>query len=137
MNRLPGISHIAYARAEALTPHITLQAIAKVPVGIFAQLSFLPFNKRTALCETETEFDNNSTLETATLTFYSSEELPTGNLCFVVTSVNGEQYLIGTRETPHPFVKKEQTTGLTDGDANTTKYTISYSNRVALIPISG
>lgn len=137
MNRLPGISRIAYARAEALTPHITLQAIAKVPVGIFAQLSFLPFNKRTALCETETEFDNNSSLETSTLTFYSSETLPDGNLCFVVTSVNGEQYLIGTRETPYPFVKKEQTTGLADGDANTTKYTISYSNRVALIPISG
>lgn len=137
MNRLPGISRIAYARAEALTPHITLQAIAKVPVGIFAQLSFLPFNKRTALCETETEFDNNSTLETATLTFYSSETLPDGNLCFVVTSANGEQYLIGTREMPYPFVKKEQTMGLPDGDANTTKYTVSYSNRVALIPISG
>lgn len=136
MNRLPGISHIAYVSAEALTPHITLQAIAKVPVGIFARLSFVPFNKRTALCETETEFDNNSTLETATLTFYSPENLPSGNLCFVVTSVNGEQYLIGTREAPFPFVKKEQTTGLSDGDANTAKYTVSYSNRVALIPIS-
>lgn len=107
MNRLPGISHIAYVSAEALTPYITLQAIAKVPVGIFAQLSFIPFNKRTALCETETEFDNNSTLETATLTFYSPENLPSGNLCFVVTSVNGERYLIGTREVPFPFVKKE------------------------------
>lgn len=62
---------------------ITLQAIAKVPVGIFAQFSFVSFNKRTALCEADTEFDNNNTLETATLTFYSSEELPTGNLCFV------------------------------------------------------
>lgn len=79
MNRLPGISRIAYARAEALTPHITLQ----VPVGIFAQFSFVSFDKQTALYETETEFDNNNTLETATLTFYSSEELPTGNLCFV------------------------------------------------------
>ena len=137
MNRLPGISQIAYVRAEALTPHITLQAIAKVPVGIFAQLSFVPFDKRTALCETETEFDNNGTLETATLTFYSTEVLPTGNLCFVVTSVNGERFLIGTREMPFPFVKKEQTTGLPDGDANTTKYTISYTNRVALIPIPG
>ena len=137
MNRLPGISRIAYARAEALTPHITLQAIAKVPVGIFAQLSFLPFNKRTALCETETEFDNNSTLETATLTFYSSEELPTGNLCFVISLVNGKSYLIGTKEAPYPFVKKEQTTGLPDGDANTTKYTVSYTNRVALVPILG
>ena len=83
MNRLPGISRIAYARAEALTPHITLQAIAKVPVGIFAQFSFVSFDKRTALCEADTEFDNNNTLETATLMFYSSEELPMGNLCFV------------------------------------------------------
>ena len=137
MNRLPGISRIAYVLAESLSPHLLLQAIAKVPVGVFARLSFLPFDKRTALCETETEFDNNNTLETVTLTFCSAEEFPTGNLCFVVSLVNGEKYLIGTREAPFPVVKMERTSGLPDGDANTTKYTVSYTNRVALVPILG
>lgn len=137
MNRLPGISRIAYVLAETLSPYISMQAIAKVPVGVFARLSFLSFDKRTALLETETELDNNDTIETATLTFYSSEELPTGNLCFVVSLVNGEQYLIGTKEAPFPVVKREQTSGLPDGDAHTTKYTILYSNHMALVPIWG
>lgn len=47
MNRLPGISHIAYVSAEALTPHITLQAIAKVPVA--SLLGFLLFRSTSAL----------------------------------------------------------------------------------------
>ncbi len=137
MNRLPGISRIAYVLAEGLSPHIAMQAIAKVPVGVFARLSFLSFDKRTALCETETELDNNDTLETVTLTFYSNDDLPTGHLCFVVTLVNGEKFLIGTNEAPFPVVKREQSSGLPDGDSHTTKYTISYSSQVVLVPIWG
>ena len=136
MERLPGIRHIAFVDAEALTPHITLQALAKIPVGIFARLSFVPFAQRTALCETETEFDNNSSLETATLSFASSETLPTDkNLAFVLTFVNGEQKLIGSKEAPFPFVKKESSSGLPDGDSNTIQYTVTYTNKVALVPV--
>lgn len=136
MERLPGIRHIAFVDAEALTPHITLQALAKIPVGIFARLSFVPFDKRTALCETESEFDNNSSLETATLTFTSSETLPTDRrLAFALTCVNGEQWLIGTHEAPYPLVKKEYSSGLPDGDTNTTQYTVTYTNKVALVPV--
>ena len=136
MERLPGIRHIAYVDAEALTPHITLQALAKIPVGIFARLSFVPFEQRSALCETETEFDNNATLETATLTFASTETLPTDKkLAFVVTCVNGEQWLIGSKEAPFPFVKKESSSGLPEGDANTIQYTVTYANKVALVPV--
>ena len=136
MERLPGIRHIAYVDAEALTPHITLQALAKIPVGIFARLSFVPFDKKTALCETETEFDNNSTLETATLTFASSEGLPTNKkLAFALTCVNGEQWLIGSKEAPFPFIKKESSSGLPEGDANTIQYTVTYTNKVALVPV--
>ena len=136
MERLPGIRHIAYVDAEALTPHITLQALAKIPVGIFARLSFVSFDKKTALCETETEFDNNSTLETATLTFTSTETLPTDKkLAFALTCVNGEQWLIGSKEAPFPFIKKESSSGLPEGDANTIQYTITYTNKVALVPV--
>ena len=136
MESLPGIRHIAYVKADALTPHITLQALAKVPVGIFARLLPIPFDKRTALCETETEFDNNSTLETATLTFNSSVEIPTHEpLAFVVTCVNGSKWLIGSGEDPYPFVKKESSSGLPDGDANIIKYTVNYTNKVALVRV--
>ncbi len=137
MTRLPGIVRIEYVLAESLVPNITLQAIAGVPVGLFAATTAVGFDRRTALCETETEFDNNATLETAKLTFSTVDRLPTANLCFVVTAVGGERYLIGTREAPFPIVKREQTTGLPDGDASTSTYTVSYSERVALVPISG
>ena len=136
MERLPGIRHIAYVDAEALTPHITLQALAKIPVGIFARLFPISFDRRTALCETETEFDNNSSLETATLTFYSAMDLPSAaKLCFVITCVNGEQWLLGTHEAPFPFVGKETSSGLPDGDANHIKYTVNYTNKVALVRV--
>ena len=136
MESLPGIRHIAFVDAEALTPHITLQALAKIPVGIFARLSSISFDRRTALCETETEFDNNSTLETATLTFASAETLPKNRkLCFVISLVNGEQWLLGTHEPPFPFVKKEASSGLPDGDANIINYTVNYTNKVALVRV--
>ena len=136
-SRLPGISRIEFLKAEALTPHIMMRAVAKVPVGIFARLSSVPFDKRNALCEAETEVDNNATLETATLTFRSSAVLPTGRLCFIVSLVNGQRFLMGTRETPFPLIKWKFESGLPDADPNTNTYTISYSNRVALVPISG
>ena len=136
MESLPGIRHIAFVDAEALTPHITLQALAKIQVGIFARLFPISFDRRTALCETETEFDNNSTLETATLTFASSETLPLDRkLCFVITLVNGEQWLLGTHEPPFPFVKKETSSGLPDGDTNIINYTVNYTNKVALVRV--
>ena len=136
MERLPGIRHIAYVDAEALTPHITLQALAKIPVGIFARLFPISFDKRSALCETETEFDNNSSLETATLSFASTEVLPLDRkLCFVITFVNGEQWLLGTHEPPFPFVGKDSNSGLPDGDANTIKYTVNYTNKIALVRV--
>ena len=136
MERLPGIRHIAYVDAEALTPHITLQALAKIPVGIFARLFPISFDRRTALCETETEFDNNSSLETATLSFASTETLPLDRkLCFVISLVNGEQWLLGAYEPPFPFVGKESTSGLPDGDANNIKYTVNYTNKVALVRV--
>lgn len=114
-----------------------VRAVAKVPVGIFARLSSIPFDRRTALCESVTEADNNATLETATLTFRSSAVLPTGRLCFIVSLVNGQRFLMGTRETPFPLIKWKFESGLPDADPNTNTYTISYSNRVALVPISG
>lgn len=136
MNRLPGIKSIAYVYAEDLTPHITMQTLANVPVGVFARLSFLPFDKKTALCETDTELDNNSILETATLTFSSCEDVPiSAHLCFIISLVNGEHFLIGTKEAPFPSIKRECSSGLPDGDSNTKKFTITYCNRVALVPI--
>ncbi len=136
--RLPGILEIAYLPVASLPPYIAYQAEAGVPVGIFAPLTSVVFDKRTATCETETEFDNNATLETATLKFASTDELPTSEpLAFVLTLVTGERWLIGTAEPPHPVIKTERTTGLPDGDANVTSNTVTCTNTHAIVRILG
>ena len=55
-------------------------------------------------------------------------------LAFVIQTVDGKQYLIGTADKPFPVIKVDDSTGKVDGDSAATKYTISYTNKVALVP---
>ncbi len=137
-SRLPGITHLAYVKAESLPPYLLLQAEAGAPVGVLAEQTDVPFLRSSALCETETELDNNAPSETATLSFVSPCTIPTAvPLAFIITLATGEQWLLGTAEAPFPVVKRELTTGLPDGDAHQTKYTITCTNRQALLPLYG
>lgn len=52
----------------------------------------------------------------------------------VIHTVDGKQYLIGTADKPFPVIKVDDSTGKVDGDSAATKYTISYTNKVALVP---
>lgn len=134
MQRLPGIISIRYVLAASLTASITQKALANVPVGIFAD-SFPVPHIGDAVCELESQFDNNDTLEKAKLTFSTTAQLPTRqHLAFVILTVDGKQYLVGTAEKPYPVLKVESSTGKPDGDSAVTKYTISYTNKVALVP---
>ena len=81
-----------------------------------------------ASCEMETQFDNNSQVEKASLTFYSLDELPTDeHLAFVITTVQGEAYIIGTKELPYPIIKVTRSTGIPDGEPFVRKYEISFT----------
>ncbi len=134
MKQLPGITNIAYLSAELLSPDITLRAISGVPVGIFTSLTTIP-HIGDAICETETTFDNNSQLSKSTLTFSTTETLPTNCiLAFVITTAEGKHYLMGTNALPYPIIKSVATTGIPDGDSAVTKYTISYQNTLSLVP---
>ena len=134
MQRLPGIIDIRYVLASSLMASITQKALADVPVGIFATAFSVP-HIGDAVCETESQFDNNDTLEKAKLSFSTTTLLPTHyHLAFIIRTVDGKQYLIGTAEKPYPVIKIEDSTGKVDGDSAVTKYTISYTNKVALVP---
>ena len=41
---------------------------------------------------------------------------------------------LGTADKPYPVIKVADSTGKVDGDSAATKYTISYTNKVALVP---
>lgn len=134
MQRLPGILKMMYVLADSLTASITQRALANVPIGIFADTFLVP-HIGDAICELESQFDNNDTLEKVQLTFSTTAQLPTRqHLAFVILTVDGKQYLIGTAERPYPVIKRQDSTGKLDGDSAVTKYTISYTNKVALVP---
>ena len=128
MHRLPGIIKMSYVLASSL------MALANIPIGVFADTFLVP-NVGDAICELETQFDNNDTLEKVKLTFSTTAQLPMRErLAFVIQTVDGKQYLIGTTEKPFPEIKVEDSTGNVEGDSAVTKYTISYTNKVALVP---
>ena len=134
MQRLPGIIKIHAVLATSLMSSITQKALANVPVGIFADTFLVP-QIGDAVCELETQFDNNSTLEKVKLTFSTTIRLPRyHHLAFIINTVDGKQYLIGTADKPYPIIKMDDSTGKVDGDSAVTKCTISYSNIVALVP---
>lgn len=134
MHRLPGIIKMSYVLASSLMASIAQKALANIPIGVFADTFLVP-NVGDAICELETQFDNNDTLEKVKLTFSTTAQLPMRErLAFVIQTVDGKQYLIGTAEKPFPEIKVEDSTGNVDGDSAVTKYTISYTNKVALVP---
>ena len=133
MQRLPGITKIWYIPADTLMPGITQRALARLPIGVFADIFSVPFTGE-AVCETETEFDNNDYRQKLQLTFSTTVTLPSCRLAFIIRTTNGKQFLIGTADHPFPIIKSIDTTGELDGDSAVTKYTINYTNTLALVP---
>lgn len=133
MQRLPGITKIWYVPADTLMSGITERALANLPIGVFADIFHVPF-VGDAICESETEFDNNDYRQKVQLTFSTTTLLPSCRLAFIIRTANKKQYLIGTADHPFPIVKSIDTTGELDGEKAATKYTISYTNKLALVP---
>ena len=133
MQRLPGITKIWYVPADTLMSGITERALANLPIGVFADIFLVPFVGE-AICEAETEFDNNDYRQKVQLTFSTTTLLPSCRLAFVIQTANGKQILIGTADHPFPIVKSIDTTGELDGEKAAIKYTITYTNKLALVP---
>lgn len=131
---LPGIKNIAYLDARKLTPNVMLMAICGNPIGVFTELHPIPFSG-TPSCITSSVYDNHGRLEAVTLTFKSTEYMPTHMpVAFVVTDANDKSYLIGAFETPHPTVKVEIGFGDPSGDASVNTYEVKYTAIRALLP---
>lgn len=130
---LPGIKRIAFVDCSLLPADITLRALAGVPVGIFTSLNDI-CKVGEATCETEEQFDNNSQVEKATLTFRTLDELPTyRHLAFVIFTTNSDTFVIGTKELPYPTVKITRSTGTPDGEPSVRKYEVSFTAKKSLV----
>ena len=130
---LPGIKRIAFVECSLLPANITYRAMAGVPVGIFTTVEDV-CKIGEATCETEEQFDNNSQVEKATLTFFTLDELPTyRHLAFVVSTTDGDTFVIGTKELPYPTVKITRSTGTPDGEPSVRKYEVSFTAKKSLV----
>lgn len=130
---LPGIKRIAFVECSLLPANITYRAMAGVPVGIFTTVEDV-CKIGEATCETEEQFDNNSQVEKATLTFFTLDELPTyRHLAFVIFTADDDTFVIGTKELPYPTVKITRSTGSPDGEPSVRKYEVSFTNKISLV----
>lgn len=133
MQSFPGITHIYPILAAALVENIAYRAIAGLPVPVYTKAEPIRI-LGDALCELSEEPDHGSQFQTVTLTFHTTAALDTAApLAFAVRTVQGDTYIIGGKERPHPTLKVTETTGTPDGDARVREYKVTHKHRKALI----
>lgn len=131
---LPGIKRIAYIATDLLPDDITLKAVAGVPVNITGTATEIDVIGE-ANCETDSEPDNNSQLEKVDLKFNTLDDLPTDSpLAFIVETVSGNKYVIGTKERPYPIIKISTSTGTTESNPSVRKVEVTYKTKRPLVP---
>ncbi len=128
----PGITKVAYTDISNLPDDVVYRAVAGIPITVSGEtvkvcLADVP------IAEVERDEDHNSYMEKAKLTFNTLEELPKEkHLAFIFRTIQGELFIIGSKERPYPTVKVTSTTGRLDGDAYVRKYEVSYMAKKAL-----
>ena len=86
-----------------------------------------------AVCEVEQSHVNNSFIEKVKLNFLSLDDVPTVNHpAFVFQTIDGNIYIIGSKERPYPTVKITRSTGHIDGEPSVRKYEVSFTAKKAL-----
>lgn len=131
---LPGIKAIGWVDCRRLPANVALSAICGMTVAVLTDIHPIPFFDEPT-CECKTKKDGAGYEDTATLKFLTNEKLPR-NPClgFVVTGVNGNSYLIGSLEAPHPTVEPTRQTGIPSGDAAGYEYEIKHVSIRSMVP---
>ena len=129
---LPGIKSISYVSCDSLPYHITTKAIVGIPIGIFDKGTTVHF-VGVPKVDVDESFDNNSQLQKATLKFNTTDEMPTrGHHAFLIETVNGERFILGTREIPYPVVKVAFSSGKPSGESAAAEVEVTFVARQAL-----
>ena len=131
---LPGIKTIGWVDCRRLPANVALSAICGMQVVVLTDIHPIVFFDEPT-CECKTKKDCAGYEDTATLKFLTDKELPR-NPClgFVVTDVNGNSYLIGSREHPLPIVEPTRQTGIPSGDAAGYVYEIKHVSIKGMVP---
>ena len=131
---LPGIKAIGWVDCRHLPRRVDLSAICGMSVAVLTDIHPIEFFDEPQ-CECKTKKDGAGYEDTATLKFLTSQKLPrSASLGFVVTDVNGQSYLIGSLEAPHPTVEPTRQTGIPSGDAAGYEYEIKHVSIRSMVP---
>ncbi len=134
---LPGVRAVGYVNASAVMPAAVTRAIAGIPVYIPAGITWVPIAGQKPSVKAVREWKNNVVIETTTLEFITSAELPASDLlAFVVIDATGRYWLIGRRE--HPRTRLEHTASISEpsGEPSAYAYTVTSVSRRSLILLS-
>lgn len=133
---LPGIKYIGFVETEKLSPNVMLKGICGAPVGVYVDVTPVAFVGMPD-CTIGDEYDSHGRLQAVELKFATNEFVPTTTpVAFVVTDVNGQSYLIGAQEPPHPVVKLTVNFGSPKGESSVNTYEVKYVAIKALLQCS-
>lgn len=103
-NCIKFIKRVEMIEADKLSSSIFIPGVG---VYLSSQLSFQRMDTvGLSSLESSDKIENKSRIFSQTLRCYLSEGFEVANrkLCFLVTAISGEQYLIGTKSRPYPLV---------------------------------
>ena len=114
---LPGIKKIYPIEAASLPEQIEDKSVAGLEIVINSGLQEIQFFGD-ATCSVKQDYDNNEQVEEVELKFSTVDKMNTdAPLGFVVVDVNGDPFLIGTKEAPYPVIKLERDTNEPSGSS--------------------
>ncbi len=131
---LPGVKAIGWLDCRNLPRRVDLLGICVMPLPILTDIHPIAFFGEPE-CKCQRKKSTAGYEDTATLKFLTNEQLPHGiPLGFVITDVNDQSFLIGSREAPHPTIECDHRAGLPSGDASGYLYEIKHIAIRSLIP---
>lgn len=131
---LPGVRAVYWLNCDKLPNRVDLRGICRMTVPILTDSPQMPIANG-AECGCVTEQEGRGFSETASLKFFSDElvhlHVHTG---FVVEDVEGNTFLIGSKEPPFPKIKIERRLGSPSGDSAGYAYEVTHTALKSLVP---
>lgn len=131
---IPGIKKIGWVRSFTLPPRVDLKAVVGERVMLMAEVNWLEFSGFPE-CRVTREKENHTYREITELSFVSAFDMPREkDIAIVVVDVDGEGYIIGSRENPKPVITAERNIGIPSETAKAFKVKVSHTAFKSLVP---
>lgn len=124
---LPGVKTIHWVYAGLVPSTLALEALSGVPTVVLTDMHPIEFFGD-AEATLKSERKEGSCFETATLKFTTCIPVPQARrTAFVVTTVDGMSYIIGSRLAPYPKVNFTRSAGSPAGGSASTEVEITHT----------